>query len=104
MLFRLDSVTGGWQTNILQVYTQRFRASNVLQYTLEHLERETYIYIQFEKQLNFPLQLHVFVRQTEMQCHNKRFLDKTPLTGTLQGRASVYSLRVQSVFLNNQLS
>lgn len=36
--FRSDSSTVGWQTRILQVYTQRFRASKVLQYTREHLE------------------------------------------------------------------
>lgn len=36
--FASDFTTGGWQTRILHVYTQRFRASRVLQYTLEHLE------------------------------------------------------------------
>lgn len=40
MFFRSESATGGWQTRILQVYTQRFRASKVLQYTLEHLQRQ----------------------------------------------------------------
>lgn len=32
------STTGGRHSMILQVYTQRFLASVVLQYTLEHLE------------------------------------------------------------------
>lgn len=43
MLFRSDSITVGWQTIILQVYTQRFLASKVLQYTLEHLEKREFI-------------------------------------------------------------
>ena len=48
MLFRSDSITVGWQTIILQVYTQRFLASKVLQYTLEHLEKREFIQFAIE--------------------------------------------------------
>ena len=37
-----ESTTGGRHTRILQVYTQRLRASRVLQYTLEHLDTHTH--------------------------------------------------------------
>lgn len=41
VLLMSGSTTGGRHSTILHVYTQRLRASVVLQYTLEHLQTDS---------------------------------------------------------------